>query len=74
MIINRFRLLLHFRKSRHWHCPFPALMVLNLVFGDNNLVIKERQFVRMFHVVNEVTNDACDIHQNEENAEIKPNR
>ena len=33
------------------------LVVLNQVFCDNNLVIKERQFVRMLHVTNEVTTD-----------------
>ena len=73
-IINQFRLVLPFRWSRHWYCPFPALMVLNKVFCDNNLVIKERQFVRMLHVINEVTIDTCDIHQIKENAEVKSNR
>ena len=49
-------------------------MVLNYDFCDNNLVIKEIKFVRMLHVINEVTIDTCDIHQIKENAEVKPNR
>ena len=73
MIINRFRLVLPLRWSRHWYCPFQALMVLNKVFCDNNLVIKEKQFVRMLHVINEVTIDTCDIHQIKENAVVKSN-
>ena len=43
------------------------------MFCDNNLVIKERQFVRMLHVINEVTIDTCDIHQIKENAVISNN-
>ena len=73
MIINPFRLVLPFRWSRHWYCPFPASMVLNQVFY-NNLVIKERQFVRMIHVISKLTIVTCDIHQNKENAEVKSNR
>ena len=49
-------------------------MVLNLAFCSKNLVIKERQFVRMLHVINEVTIDTCDNHQIKENAEVKSNR
>ena len=71
MIINGFRLVLPLRWSRHWYYPFPGLMVLNWVFCDNNLVNRERQFVRMFHVINEVTIDTCDINQIKENAEVK---
>ena len=58
--INWFRLVLPLRWSRHWHCPFPTLIVSNYVFCDNNLVIKEKQFVRML-VINEVTIDTHTI-------------
>ena len=34
---------------------------------------KEKQFVRMLHVINEVTIDTCDIHQIKENAVVKSN-
>ena len=74
MIINQFRLVLPLRWSWHWYCPFLALMVLNLAFCNKDLVIKERQFVRMLHVINEVTIDTCDNHQIKENAEVKSNR
>ena len=63
-IINRFRLVLPLRWSRHWI----------RFFANNNLTIKERQFVRMLHVINEVTIDTCDIDQIKENAEVKSNR
>ena len=71
MIINWFKLFLPVRCSRHWYCPFPALMVLNEVFCDNSLVIKERKFVKMLHVINEITIDTCNIHQIKE---VKSNR
>ena len=35
---------------------------------------KEKQFVRMLHVINEVTIDTCHIYQIKENAEAKSNR
>ena len=74
MITNQFRLVLHLRWSPHWYCPFPTFMVLNYVFCNNSLVIKERKFVRMFLVINEVSLDTCNIHQVKENAEVKFNR
>ena len=43
-------------------------------FFVNNLVFKERQFVWVLHVINEVSIDTCDIHQIKENAEVKSNR
>ena len=54
--------------------PFFGLDCIELGFCDSNLVIKERQFVRMVHVINEVTIDTCDIDQIKENAEAKSNR
>ena len=71
MIINRFRLVLPLRGSRCLYLPFPALILLNSVFCDNNLVIKDRQFVRMLHVINEITIDTCDINQIKQNSEVK---
>ena len=54
--------------------PFSGLDGIELGFCDDNLVIKERQFVTMLHVINEVTIEICDIHQIKENAEVKSNR
>ena len=55
--------------------PFSELDGIELgFFCDNNLLIKERQFVRMLHVINEVSIDTCDNHQIKENAEVKSNR
>ena len=54
--------------------PFSGLEGTELGFLQQNLVIKERQFVRMLHVINEVTIDTCNIHQIKENAEVKSNR
>ena len=71
MIINQFTLLLPLKWSWHWYYPFQALTVLNQVLWNSNLVIKETQFVRMLHVKNEVTIDTCDIHQMNENVEVK---
>ena len=45
-----------------------------LVFSDNNHGMKEKQFFRMLHVINEVTIGTCDIYQIIENAEVKSNR
>ena len=73
MTINRFRLVLPLRWSQHWYFPFPALIVLNSVFRKN-LVIKEKQFVRMLHVINEVTIDTWNMHQIKENTEIESNK
>ena len=73
-IINQFRLLVPLKWSWHWYYPFPALTVLNQVFCNSHLVIKEREFVRMLHVKNEVTTDTCDIHQIKENVAVKCKR
>ena len=51
--------------------PCSGLDGIELVLCDNNLVIKESQFVRMLHVINVVTIDTCDIHQIKEYAEVK---
>ena len=66
MIINQFRLVLPLRWSPQWYCFFRTLIALN--------VINWRKFVRMLHVINEVTIDRCNTHQIKENAEVKSNR
>ena len=54
--------------------PFSGHNSIELGSCDTNLVIKERQFVRMLHVINEVTIDTCNIYQIKDNAEVKSNR
>ena len=71
-IINWLRLVLPYRWSRHSYCSFPALIELGFLWQQS--CDQGGKFVRILHVIKEVTIDTCDIHQIKENAEVKSNR